>query len=275
MNASSKPKAPTVRIWLRDAAEQLADALIPSALLDAEIILAHTLRKSRTWLHAHSDEPLTPRQLDIASARIELRLDRVPIAYIIGHKEFYGRRFKVTPATLVPRPESEEMITLLKTYAVSGTLLDVGTGTGCIGITAKLELPELRVILSDTSRFALKIAEQNAATLHADVTIVESDLLRAINAPLTTIVANLPYVDRSWTDQSPELRHEPETALYAADAGLKLIKELIDQATAKLLPAGLLLLEADTRQHQAIIDYARRQGFSYRETAGLIVVLKR
>ena len=99
-----------IRIWLRDAAEQLANALIPSALLDAEIILAHTLRKSRTWLHAHGDEPIDPRQQEIAEARLQLRLERTPVAYIIGHKEFYGRLFKVTPASLIPRPESQGRI---------------------------------------------------------------------------------------------------------------------------------------------------------------------
>ena len=96
-----------IRIWLRDAAEQLASVGIPSALLDAEIILAHTLRKSRTWLHAHGDETINIRDLEIANARLDLRLDRTPIAYIIGHKEFYSRLFKVTPSVLIPRPESE------------------------------------------------------------------------------------------------------------------------------------------------------------------------
>lgn len=85
-----KKSISAVNIWLKDAAEELADAGIPSALLDAEIILAHTLRKSRTWLHAHHDDPLDPREYDIANARLALRLNRTPIAYIIGHKEFYS-----------------------------------------------------------------------------------------------------------------------------------------------------------------------------------------
>lgn len=269
-----KSSSTPIRIWLRDAADELANAMIPSALLDAEIILAHTLRKSRTWVHAHSDEALTARQLDIANARLQLRLDRVPIAYIIGHREFYGRIFKVTPSTLIPRPESEELVTLLKHYHPSGTLIDVGTGTGCLGITAKLELPELRVILSDISRFALKVAEENAANLMADVTTIKSDLLQSVAVPLDVIVANLPYVDRSW-DVSPETRHEPREALYAEKDGLALIYKLIRQAIRQLKPSGYIFLEADTRQHEAIITYATTHNLRHLQTSGLIIVLQR
>jgi len=263
-----------IRVWLRDSAEQLARVGIPSALLDAEIILAHTLRKSRTWLHAHDDELVSPRHLDIANARLALRLDRVPIAYIIGHKEFYGRLFKVTPSVLIPRPESEEIITLIKKYVTHGTLVDVGTGSGCLGITAKLEIPALRVILIDTSRFALTVARENAVNLHADVMAQRSDLLSEIDTPLDAIIANLPYVDRSW-DVSPETSHEPNDALYADDNGLHLIFKLLDQVPTRLLPSGTLLLEADDRQHAAIIDYAQKRGLEQLETSGLIVALKK
>ena len=104
----------TIAEWMTHAAAALQSAGIPSARLDAEIILAHTLKKSRTYLHAHDDETLEARELEIADARLALREDRTPVAYIIGHKEFYGRPFKVTPSTLIPRPESEMIITLLK-----------------------------------------------------------------------------------------------------------------------------------------------------------------
>jgi methylase of polypeptide subunit release factors len=109
---NSPRKTPSFKTWLTDAIAQLA--AVPSPRLDAEIILAHTIGKPRTYIHAHPDEALTERQTEIANARIDLRVDRVPIAYIIGHKDFYGRRFTVTTATLVPRPESELMIDLLK-----------------------------------------------------------------------------------------------------------------------------------------------------------------
>ena len=126
--------------WLRTSVDLLNTKGIPSARLDAELLLSHTLRKNRTWLHAHGDEALDVRAQEIANARLDLRLDRVPIAYIIGHKEFYGRRFAVTTSTLIPRPESEAMIELLQTIPMKprSKLVDVGTGSGCLGITAKL-----------------------------------------------------------------------------------------------------------------------------------------
>jgi release factor glutamine methyltransferase len=257
MNANSSPKTP-IRIWLRDAADELASAGITSALLDAEIILAHTLKKSRTWLHAHSDDELDARTIDIATARLDLRLDHTPIAYIIGHKEFYGRLFKVTPAVLAPRPESEAIIELVKKYITPDidTLVDVGTGSGCLGITLKLELPRLNVELVDTSKHALNVAADNAAILNADVKITKSNLLENVS-PVETIVANLPYVVKSW-DVSEELRHEPTEALFADENGLKLIYKLIEQTESKLVQNGLLILEADPRQHDDIIDFAHK-----------------
>lgn len=261
---NSKPKTLTSNQWVRDAAELLADAGITSARLDAEIILAHTLRRSRTWIHAHGDEPIDDRALDIAAARLDLRLDRVPIAYIIGHKEFYGRLFKVTPSVLIPRPESELAIELLKHYLPPSahTLLDVGTGSGCIGITAQLEIPRLDVTLSDVSPHALKVAHENAELLRANVTITKSDLLDSIEGIFDCIVANLPYVDRDW-ERSPETDHEPPLALFADNHGLALIYQLIEQATLTTTPQGIVVLEADPAQHSDIIAYAKLHGFPH------------
>lgn len=267
----------TIGSWIQTAADELADAMIPSARLDAEIILAETLRRPRTYLHAHQDEELDPRRRDIANARLSLRLDHVPIAYITGHKEFYGRRFIVSPAVLVPRPESEEMITLLLALTAGDTapktLIDIGTGSGCLGITAKCERPKWRVILADISADALKIATKNAEQLGASVIIQEQSLLSGHIEPLDYIIANLPYVDPTWAT-SPELKHEPDTALYAAEKGLALINRLIGQAPQHLSPHGLLLLEADPRQHAAIIETASGHGFAHEMTRGFIVALR-
>lgn len=273
-----KSSSTPIRVWLRDAAEMLANAGISSALLDAEIILAHTLRKSRTWLHAHDDEALTPREREIAGARLDLRLDRTPIAYIIGHKEFYGRRFAVTPSVLIPRPESEVLIELLANLCngFSQTLIDVGTGSGCLGITAKLEHPELEVTLVDISRHALTIAEKNAELLSAEVVCIKNDLL-APNPQLPShadiIMANLPYVDREW-ERSPETNYEPALALFADKKGLALIERLIQEAASYLEPRGHLLLEADPKQHAAIIHHAATLGYQHILTRDYAVVLR-
>lgn len=267
----------TISSWLKNAAKQLKAIGIASARLDAELILANTLRKNRTYLHAHLDEEIDRRRVDIADARLSLRLDRVPLAYILGCKEFYGRKFTVSPAVLVPRPESEEMITLFLALTASEitpkTLIDVGTGSGCLGITAALERPSLRVILSDISPRAIKIAEKNAGNLQARVTLQQQSLLSGQIEPVDYIFANLPYVDRDW-DVSPELHHEPAEALFAADNGLMLIETLIEQAPRHLTTGGLLFLEADPRQHQAIINQAKDHGLHEVETRGFILVLR-
>lgn len=258
----------TVGEWLDDAARQLGLAGIPSSRLDAELILAHTVRQPRTWLHSHDDDVLDSRHAEIANARLDLRLDRVPVAYIIGHKEFYGRRFKVTTATLIPRPESEALIELLQHSLPSDTrlladrplrLVDVGTGSGNLGITAKLEHPELDVTLVDVSRHALTIAEENAESLQAEVTILQSDLLSSYPFTADVIIANLPYVDPEW-ERSKETDHEPASALFADNHGLALIFKLLIQTKEKLALGGKLLLEADPEQHPAIIKEAARYG---------------
>lgn len=271
MNANLPPKTPantfTVADWLAEATRQLVFADIPSARLDAELLLAHTLRKPRTWLHGHGDETLSERHREIANARLDLRLDRVPVAYIIGHKEFYGRMFKVTTATLIPRPESESLIALLNEALPRNhsllpealKVVDVGTGSGILGITAKLEHPELDVTLLDISRHSLTVAQDNAATLNAEVSSLQSDLLTSYPFIADVIIANLPYVNPEW-ERSPETNHEPAEALFATNNGLSLIFELLIQSKEKLAYGGKLILEADPEQHPAIIKEATKYG---------------
>lgn len=254
-----------IKDWLTEATRQLAGAGIGTAKLDAEIILTHTLKQTRTYLHAHDDNLLDVRHLEIANARLDLRLDRVPIAYIIGHKEFYGRLFRVTPSVLIPRPESEAIIASLKHLLPSlpadapKRLVDVGTGSGCLGITAKLEFPQLEVTLVDTSRHAIKVAEDNAKRLGADVSSLKSDLLTQYPFSANIILANLPYVDPEW-QRSPETEHEPALALFADQHGLALINKLLPQAARNLTSGSLLILEADPVQHATITSHAKAQG---------------
>jgi release factor glutamine methyltransferase len=255
----------TISEWLSDASRQLKLAEVPSHRLDAEIILAHTLNVPRTHLHAHLDDAVSDRSHEIADARLDLRLDHVPVAYIIGHKEFYGRRFTVNTATLIPRPESEVMIDLLKEVMPTNTsiltetkrLVDVGTGSGALGVTAKLTWPELDVTLLDVSRHALNVAEKNAALHHVEVETILSDLLTNYPYQADYILANLPYVDQSW-DVSPELQHEPALALFAGQEGLALIFRLLAQVPQTLSPSGFLFIEADPVQHDAIIAEAKK-----------------
>ncbi|PID31455.1 protein-(glutamine-N5) methyltransferase, release factor-specific [Candidatus Saccharibacteria bacterium] len=261
----------TIDAWLRNVSSEFADAMIPSARLDAEIILAHTINRPRTWLHAHGSEALDPRRRDIADARAELRLERVPIAYIIGHKYFYGRRFIVTPDVLIPRPESEALIELLADQqpAQAARLVDVGTGSGCLGITAKLEHPELDVTLLDTSKAALAVAQKNCDALGATtINLMKSNLLQSYPYRADVIIANLPYVGRDWNVSSDTV-HEPEQALYADDDGLAVIKKLLASAASSLQANGVCIIEADERQHTAIIEYAMSSHLHHERTHGL------
>jgi release factor glutamine methyltransferase len=152
-------------------------------------------------------------------------------------------------------------------------LVDVGTGSGCLGITAALELPQLSVSLLDISRHALTIAEQNAKIHHASVSIIRSDLLAQYPLRPDIILANLPYVDPEWP-RSPETAHEPSVALFAADQGLALIKKLIVQAAVRITPNGYLLIEADRSQLTEIRQFAKQYDFKQIKRDGFIIALQ-
>ena len=264
-----------VKDWIHLHTKVLQEAGIRSARLDAELILSDTLKVRREWLTAHNDEEI-PK--NTAQKNIKRRTRREPLAYIRGWKEFYGRDFIVTPATLIPRPETEEIIEILKLYQPKGRLLDIGTGSGAIGITTKLELPDLDVTISDNSSHALVVARKNAERLDAEpLEIVKSDLLshwfdHSLFQVFTVIVANLPYVDRDW-ERSPETAYEPDDALFADNGGLFLIEKCISQSIQLLEKNGLLLIEADPRQHNQIVTFAKKNGFSLYQKKGFIVGL--
>lgn len=261
---------PAINDWLVSATKQLKKCSITSARLDAEIILAHTLKKNRTYLHAHADKLINPADEEIANDRLGLRANHMPIAYIIGCKEFFGRRFVVTPDTLIPRPESEDIISTIQSLAEQNPkllekkikLIDVGTGSGCLGITLKLEFPNFDVTLSDVSQPALNIASQNADILGVKVKTIYSNLLEDYSVKADIIVANLPYVDPSW-ERSPETDYEPASALFADNGGLKLMIKLISQVKSNLKPDGYLILEADPEQHPALKVQAKQSGLKF------------
>lgn len=213
----------------------------------------------------------------------------LPHAYQQGIQDFYGRDFIITQDVLIPRPETEQLIDAVLNLAGKPYLpgvkpsklqlpkhpviLDVGTGSGCIAITLSLELPEAAIYATDISARALNIATKNAAKHSVSIPLIISYLLHKVNdGTIPTpdiIVANLPYVDPewSWLDHD-SLAAEPSIALYAADHGLSLIKELIDEAST--LHIQYLILESDPCQHRTLIDYAANNNYKLIETRGFI-----
>ena len=250
--------------FLAISTKTLSKAGIASARLDSELILAHVLRRSREWLLAHDTDPLTQSQQRQARQLLLQRTRRQPIAYLTGRCDFYGHSFLVNEQVLVPRPESEVILAILDELAQDHhlrTVLDVGTGSGCLAISIKLAHPDLAVSACDISESALLVARRNAARLlpsGRQIKFYQSDLLSdlPVNSRFDLIVANLPYLSPGQDGLSPELAYEPAIALYADDDGLSLIKQLITTAPAHLTPRGYLLLEMNTDQIEAVASYA-------------------
>ena len=253
----------TICEWLKNAAQKIDR-------LDAELILTHFLQASdRSYLAAHSDDELSDTSaIDTYVAR---RAEGEPLAYILGYREFYGRRFFVTPDVLIPRPETETIIDIVKELKPK-RILDVGTGSGCIAITCALET-DAQVDAVDISDDALRVAQKNAAHHGAKINFHKSDLLSNFTPePDTLIIANLPYVDTNWDWlDHKSLNHEPSLALYAEQGGLELIYKLIDQYPSN---AAGLILEADPCQHEAIINYATKNSLKLEKQQDYIIFLR-
>ena len=250
--------------FLAISAKTLSEAGIASARLDSELILAHVLRRSREWLLAHDAVTLAQPQQQQARQLLLQRTRRQPIAYLTGRRDFYGRSFLVNEQVLIPRPESEVILAILDELMQANhprTVLDVGTGSGCLAISAKLAHSNLTVSACDISESALLVARRNAARLlpsGQQIKFYQSDLLSnlPVDSRFDLIIANLPYLSPGQDGLSPELAYEPAIALYADDDGLSLIKQLITTAPARLTPGGYLLLEMNTDQIEAVASYA-------------------
>ncbi len=247
---------------------------------DVDIILADVLGKDRTFLITHEDQELKSKELEEADRMARERSSGKPLAYILGYTYFYGRKFFIPDGkVLIPRPETEDAIDLIKELKPK-RVLDIGTGSGCIGITLAFEMPDADVSVSDIHDYISDLVSKNIneiskhEKLQSKISFVKSDLLKEINQKFDVIVANLPYVDKKWEWLNKhDLSFEPDDALYADDGGLCLIKTLINQVIDKHA-ASYLVLEADPCQHQNIIDYARMRNLRHIESKGFILVFE-
>ena len=259
----------TARHALRDAAARLEAAGIAAAdaRVDADVLLRHVLGWDRATLLLRRDEPLRRQDADAFSTLVTRRLDRVPVAYLTGVREFYGRPFQVTPAVLIPRPESELLVDLVLQHADDGArrrVADVCTGSGMLAITLACERPGCRVVGTDVSRAALQVARGNVQdhVVAPRVVLVECDLLSAVGEGLDVIVANPPYVPASEADTlAPEVAvHEPGLALFGGDDGLAVIRRLLPEARRCLRPGGRFLMEFGAGQRYDVVHLAAQAG---------------
>ena len=255
--------------WLTSATTRLSTKQIPSARLDALILLEDVLNKPRTWLLAHPEHELTQAQLSQLENSITRRAQHEPLAYIRGRSEFYGREFIVSPATLQPRPETETMIDLFNVQVIprcqkkSCTVVDVGTGSGCIAITVKLEHPELTVSATEINKEALQIAAQNVKKLSADIQLQAGNLLEPLIDSINSesiILANLPYVPDAHTINQAAM-HEPVQAIFGGQDGLDLYREMFAMLNALSGKPSWILTESLPFQHDTLATIALAAGY--------------
>jgi release factor glutamine methyltransferase len=236
----------------------------PTPDLDARLLLEHVLQKSHSHLVAHGDRPLSAAQQQRYLVCIRRARRKEPIPYISGLAPFYGRDFQVSPAVLIPRPETERLVELAIRWARprgARRIADVGTGSGCIAVTLALHLPQAEIIAGDISAASLALARANGQRLAPGrVRFVHGHLLEPIPGPLDLIAANLPYVtEGEWTQLDDGVKlYEPAVALKGGADGLDLIGILLEQAASRLNSAGMLLLEIGWRQGAAAQALAAR-----------------
>ena len=249
--------------------KRLLSQVSEEADLDAELLLRHALMLDRTRLYNRLSEELSTEQEQRYRDLVTRRITLEPTAFILGHKEFFGLEFEVTPAALIPRPETETLVEHTIAFARTlppgpVTIADIGTGCGAIAVSLGHTLPHGQILAVDVSPEALALAQRNAGrhTVSDRILLLQGDLLQPIDTRLDAIVANLPYVPTgTWAALPPEIRdHEPRIALDGGSDGLDAIRRLLAEAPAHLAPNGALFLEIGA-EHGAAASAIARHAF--------------
>lgn len=250
--------------------EMLSQRLMPlsdTPDLDAQVLLARIMNRSRSWLAAHPETRLDPEPAAALEAAVQRLEQGEPLPYVLGEWEFYKLMFDVTPDVLIPRPETELLVERALSWIRTGKkeidaleVLDVGTGCGCIAIALAVSEPELRITATDISSAALEVARRNALKLNvADrITFFETDMIPEplLNNPFSVITANLPYIPTAALNQLPVYTREPALALDGGPDGLALIRRLLGRAPICLAPGGLMVLEIEASEGPAALALA-------------------
>jgi release factor glutamine methyltransferase len=263
---------------VRRFASELEKAGIGSARLDSLILLEDAAGKDRSWLLAHPEHTLSGSKVGRLQRQIARRAKHEPLSYIRGFSEFYGRRFKVNKDVLEPRPESEDMISLfnnlVRTEPGLRTALDLGTGSGALAITAKLENPKMQVSASDIDAKCLKLAKANASVHGADIAFFKGDLLAPFpGLPADILLANLPYVPAGYRiNQAAAM--EPGTAIFGGGDGLEVYRQLFRDLQNRPKKPRFVLTEALPPHHPQLAAIAAGSGYKLRQAEGFVQVFE-
>ena len=223
-------------------------------------MLGHILHQDKAWVLTHGEYLLTPTENQTLQSSLEKLLQGMPLPYILGEWEFFGRRFEVTPAVLIPRPETELLVERAVQFAAAldhPRVVDVGCGSGIIAVTLTKALPEAHILALDVSRPALEIARRNAVRHQVRLDLLQADLLKPLSGPFNLICANLPYIPTAALDNLEVTHWEPRLALDGGESGLVIISRLLSQAQTRLAPGGSLLLEIEATLGQKSLTLAK------------------
>lgn len=266
---AEQPKKWTIGDLVTWATDDFRGRGIDNPRLDAELLVAHALHTTRMQLIIDRDRPVIAGELAALRDLVKRRRAREPVAYLLGEREFYGRRFRVDSRVLIPRPDTECLVEVglerSRHASMHARVLDLCTGSGCVAITLARQRPTTQVTGADLSEDALAVARDNALRLGAyNVAFVKSDLFASVRGPFELVTANPPYIP------TPEVEtldvdikaFEPRLALDGGDAGLAIVRRLVAEAPRHLVPGGALAIEIGHGQAEVVRELFREAGFS-------------
>ncbi len=253
-------------------ATALFEAISDSARLDSEILLAHCLKRDRSYLMTWPERELDAGHIDCFHSLVQRRLEPQPVAYLVGSREFYSLQLETTPTTLVPRPETELLVEKslqLLASKQSPSILELGTGTGAIALALKQHCADCRLTATDINAETLEVARRNATKHGLEVEFIQSDWYRSLDPDhgYDLIVSNPPYIAANDPYLSNgDLPAEPRNALCSGESGLEALEVIIRGAVDHLQPGGWLVLEHGYDQQQQVQQLLLGQGFDLVET---------
>ncbi len=267
-----------VEQWLKKAEITLNQAEINTARLEPIILLEDQLGKDRSYLLAHGEHKINAIQLNTLNRQIKTREKHIPLAYIRGSTEFYDRKFSINKNVLVPRPETEVMIELATALQLpkNPVIADIGTGSGVLAVTAKLEIPDSTVVATEINSLCLKIAILNAKDLKAKIRFYEGNLFMPLldnRTKVDMVLANLPYVPQ-YFKLNKAAQFEPKIAIFGGMDGLDLYRQLLNQIHELKKTPQYILTEALPPQHIKMEELFKKFGFEIIKSKGLIQVFK-